>query len=429
MKKHVYLIFLVIVAFAFNGMGFAEDGKLSIQAKDADNQAVEGVLFGIEGFSSANQPTDSGGVTNLVLPRATRANDWVHLQVLKGTQGNEDWILISPWDGRVAVPSFDNKADNFVLIVVAKKFDRRLLANAKALAAMTASVLNELAPKTAGDTITDEQRQSALADVAKGYGLSADEIDKAIRAWGAKSKDPYEIGLAALYERNYPVASDQLKKSLEMREAELEKKRAEVANSAFFLGNSLYEQGKYQEAANAYRKAAAQRPDDTTIMNNLALSLSNAGNFTEAEPLYKRALATNEEALGPNHPGVATNLNNLAGLYKNQGKYAEAEPLYKRALAIREKVLGPSHPSVATSLNNLAALYTSQGKYAEAEPLYKRALAIREKALGPEHPDLAAVIENYAFLLRKMNRDKEAAELEARAKAIRAKHQEKNPKN
>ena len=51
-----------------------------------------------------------------------------------------------------------------------------------------------------------------------------------------------------------------------------------------------------------------------------------------------------------------------------QGKYAEAEPLFKRALAIREKALGKDHPDVATSLNNLALLYDSQGKYAEAEP-------------------------------------------------------------
>ncbi len=78
-----------------------------------------------------------------------------------------------------------------------------------------------------------------------------------------------------------------------------------------------------------------------------------------------------------------------AELYRDQGKYAEAEPLYRRALAIDEKALGPEHPDVGQSLNNLAEGYHSQGRYAEAEPLYKRALAIFEKALGPEHPDVA----------------------------------------
>jgi tetratricopeptide (TPR) repeat protein len=43
------------------------------------------------------------------------------------------------------------------------------------------------------------------------------------------------------------------------------------------------------------------------------------------------------------HPGVATSLNNLAGLHDAQGRYDEARPLYERALAIREKALGPEH--------------------------------------------------------------------------------------
>ena len=56
---------------------------------------------------------------------------------------------------------------------------------------------------------------------------------------------------------------------------------------------------------------------------------------------------------------MALSLNNLAALYVAQGRYAEAEPLYKRSLAIQEKALGPDHPDVGTSLNNLAGLYTA----------------------------------------------------------------------
>jgi tetratricopeptide (TPR) repeat protein len=55
-------------------------------------------------------------------------------------------------------------------------------------------------------------------------------------------------------------------------------------------------------------------------------------------------------------------LNNLAGLYESQGKHDEAEPLYERALAIYEKALGPDHPYTATSLNNLARLREDQSK-------------------------------------------------------------------
>jgi tetratricopeptide (TPR) repeat protein len=73
---------------------------------------------------------------------------------------------------------------------------------------------------------------------------------------------------------------------------------------------------------------------------------------------------------------VATDLSNLAVLYSTQGQYAEAEPLYQRALAIKEKALGPDHPDVATALNNVAALYKKTGREKEAAVMEKRAAAI-----------------------------------------------------
>ena len=78
---------------------------------------------------------------------------------------------------------------------------------------------------------------------------------------------------------------------------------------------------------------------------------------------------------------VAT-LNDQAESYKEEGRYADAEPLYKRVLAINQKALGPDHPSVALALNDLAGLYVAQGRYADAEPLYKRALASTPEQKG-----------------------------------------------
>ena len=77
------------------------------------------------------------------------------------------------------------------------------------------------------------------------------------------------------------------------------------------------------------------------------------------------------------HPNVAANLNNLAALYATQGQYTQAEPLYKRSLEISEKALGANHPTVASSLENLAALYKKTDRAALAEPLEKRAATIR----------------------------------------------------
>jgi tetratricopeptide (TPR) repeat protein len=76
---------------------------------------------------------------------------------------------------------------------------------------------------------------------------------------------------------------------------------------------------------------------------------------------------------------VATGRNNLATLYIKQGQYAPAEPLFERALAIREKALGAEHPDVAICMKNYASLLRKSGRPEDAAPLESRARAIRAK--------------------------------------------------
>ena len=191
-------------------------------------------------------------------------------------------------------------------------------------------------------------------------------------------------------------------------------------------GAEAYEQGFYAEAEEqwlaALEEAESFGPQDqrlTTTLKNLADLYYAQGEYSEAEPLYQRLLAVQEQALGAEHPDLAASLNDLAFLYDAQGNYAEAQPLYQRSLEIMEKALGAEHPGIVTSLDNLASLYAAQGDYAKAEPLYRRSLVIVEKAFGAEHRTVATSIENYAALLREMGREEEAAEWEARAKALR----------
>ncbi|MER0205013.1 MAG: tetratricopeptide repeat protein, partial [Nitrosomonas sp.] len=87
-------------------------------------------------------------------------------------------------------------------------------------------------------------------------------------------------------------------------------------------------------------------------LNEQVNTLYQQGKYDEAIEIAKKALDIAEKTLGPEHSGVATSLNNLAVLYDTQGQYAKAEPLYQRSLVIREKTLDPAHPGVALSLNN-----------------------------------------------------------------------------
>ena len=123
-------------------------------------------------------------------------------------------------------------------------------------------------------------------------------------------------------------------------------------------------------------------------MEGTALAPLRKDLWAQAESLYKRALAVQEKALGSDHPQVASHLQGLAHFYREQCTFpndecqyanAKLEPLYKRVLAIQEKALGPEHPKVARSLNNLAVLYNAQGRDDEAKKLFARAKRIRAK--------------------------------------------------
>jgi tetratricopeptide (TPR) repeat protein len=110
------------------------------------------------------------------------------------------------------------------------------------------------------------------------------------------------------------------------------------------------------------------------LMNELGLLLLGKALYHQAEPLQRRALAMDEAAFGPQHPGVAMDLNNLAALLHLAERPEEAEPLMKRAVEILETSLGDEHPRTQTVRENLAKL--------EAELAAIKKLAVGAQ-LGP----------------------------------------------
>ncbi|MGD1906766.1 MAG: tetratricopeptide repeat protein [Leptolyngbyaceae cyanobacterium] len=188
------------------------------------------------------------------------------------------------------------------------------------------------------------------------------------------------------------------------------------------LGQAYEKAIRYDKAEIAYHQALKLikqlNPEHISVtdgLKNLARLYCYQGRYGEAEPLYKQALAMQQQLLGNENLDVASSLNSLASLYKAVGGYNLAEPLYKQALAIRQRLLGKKHVDLANSLNNLAELYRFQGRYSEAEPLYKQALAMRQELLGDEHPHVATSINNLALLYLFQCRYDEAEELSREA--------------
>jgi hypothetical protein len=107
------------------------------------------------------------------------------------------------------------------------------------------------------------------------------------------------------------------------------------------------------------------------------------GNFDNAEPLYRRALAIREKALGPIHVDTTSSIYNLAVLFHNQGAPARhcstfwvAGPALctpSRACRDSPAACWGMHPP--TCRKAWLWLHGRAGKCDKAEPLYQRALA------------------------------------------------------
>ncbi len=70
------------------------------------------------------------------------------------------------------------------------------------------------------------------------------------------------------------------------------------------------------------------------ILMQEAMELHDTGEYDRGVVIARKALEVAEKNDGPDDPNVALSLNFLALLYAKQGQYAQAEPLFKRALAI-----------------------------------------------------------------------------------------------
>jgi tetratricopeptide (TPR) repeat protein len=411
---------------------------LRVHASDLQGQPIKAVQLGTKGVTPTSQPTDDAGNTRLTFAQRMKPDTEVSLVVVPGPA---PLIIISPWRGRVKVRPLDNEAADYEEVVLSPLGDKAALQSGLVRRALASKANAASAPKTPSEKPAAERQQAALSKTAQEYGYNQDEVFNNILAL-AGSEDALDRGLAAQCQGNYQEAKRILDTLLRQAEqgASLagptiplaavffgggplggrvsQQQQATITDAAFFLGQALYEVAEYTEAAEAYRKAMAIRPNDSEILNSLGLALYRAGDYSACGEVFKRSLDIREIDLGPNHPDVALSLNNLAEVYRKQAKYGESERLNQRALEIRRNSQEADPLAVSESLNNLGVLYSEQGKYKEAAPLYEESLKIFEARLKSNDPDLAKSLSNLAALYRILGKYAEAEALLERSLGI-----------
>jgi tetratricopeptide (TPR) repeat protein len=174
-----------------------------------------------------------------------------------------------------------------------------------------------------------------------------------------------------------------------------------------------------RESARRIERAGGERsPWLPQALCFLAEQLHLAGDFTESEKVYERALDIQRRRRGADHPDLVTSLRGLARLHLSRGNVVAAEVRFRQALEICINGLGDNHPDTAESLNDLASLRQQLGDLLTAEALFRRALAIRREYLGADHHKTLTSQHHLALVLAGRGETAEAVDLLEKAVAL-----------
>jgi tetratricopeptide (TPR) repeat protein len=359
--------------------------QLSIQLSDPTGKAISGAQVTLT-WPSSTALTDVAGKAIIDYQPATGP---VAFKIIRPA----GLVIVSPWQGSASVPP------NAQTLVAATRAQVAALESPAVVKAAVAKVNNLQRPRSVtGQQETNAPPQYYLELAAKEMGVDPSRLDAVLKQLQTSSSDPYERGMASLYNRDNDAAVKQLAAALLKAQQQKPPNPRDISNAAAFLGQAYFNQGKFTFAATAYGIAAQSRPNDPVILNNLGISLSRAGRYNDAKPVFQRAIEIMGKQPERDPLELETANSNFAALYVFAGDYSSAEPILRRVLNITES-LSPNAQSVATSLNNLAALLLAQNKCALARPLLERAVQIqRENPVrsnltdaGTESKDLAVL--------------------------------------
>ena len=189
------------------------------------------------------------------------------------------------------------------------------------------------------------------------------------------------------------------------------------ANSA---GIRHHEQGRYQQAVDAFRQALTHLPVEdhqvARVLNNLGGSLEQLTRYKEAREVLDRALKVQERIFGGSHPNLATTLNNLATLARRDLDFTGSMRALRRAIAMRDQL---SDRQLAVTLHNLGAVSYDTRQRKAAEKYFRESIALYERVEGRDSPSNAPAFSFLAKMLADSGRTEEAEQMQKRSLFLR----------
>ena len=202
---------------------------------------------------------------------------------------------------------------------------------------------------------------------------------------------------------------------------------AEWARLLHSIASNLRAEQRFGDAIKYHKRAEAgarslpesERATLGNVLQGLAFTYGESGNYAEAERYAREALPLLEGAIHEGHDLYANGLNTLANILRRQFKLDEAEQLFRRFVARQTEILGKNHFLVARAQNNLATLLRAKGDYQGAEQALLEALRIYQSGREPDQLDLAIAHHNLAGVYREQGEFAHALEHADRAIAFK----------
>lgn len=223
--------------------------------------------------------------------------------------------------------------------------------------------------------------------------------DPALQRLKAEAQDL--LGSIAHEQGRYEQAEQAFRSALGLRSQLDGINSFSAASAEANLAQALLRQGLYTEALTLQRQALVtyqrltgvdSRRQQATLLSNIAFSLRLLGESQLSLQSQEEALALLSQLQGMDHPHTAHLLLNLGSLQADLGNPGQALQHYRSALKTMRLRLGPQHLGTAFALQNMAELARSQKQPEYARRWGLEALRIREKQLDPNHPDLATTL-------------------------------------
>ncbi len=232
--------------------------------------------------------------------------------------------------------------------------------------------------------------------------------------------------------RRYDEAEPLLREGLAAQRKLYGDMHPRVASTVRNLASLRRDQGDYVEAEALYLEALALRRalfgdvnrDVANTLNSYALMLGEKGDLEGAIRVYRELIAIDRKIYKDRpHPTLAATYNNLANTYREAGQPAEAIPIFRRAIAMQDEVLQEGHPSRAHPLIGIGRAYMALGRTTEADRAFRDALAIRRAALPAGHVYILSALDYLVKLHEASGTEAEAARFREELAAERAKTQ------